>query len=441
MKKILVASTNKEVASTVQKATDKYSENFDAIYCPDTDEALSVIDYELPEIKVLDYTSKDMDANRILAAIHADPWLHNGGIIAVVPNPSVMQEIEDKKDPNILIVLTLYTFKENFERLLRILQGNQKFLFNRGIQDRMGGQEKGTFICDNDPLDIRLYTSFLVNYLYCSNRIDDDGRYALQTTLMELLTNALEHGNCNISWEEKTEFLKNGGNMLELIDKKRNLPENLNKKIKISYFIGKDKSHFSIEDEGPGFDWKSRMVSGDIPDFELEHGRGISLSRGLVSALHYNEKGNAVSFEITNVKDMSNNVPGIMIPFATIEYKRHEIVCKQDEPSNDLYFIISGRYGVYADGKLVSVLTPDDMFIGEMAFLLNDRRSATILSAGEGKLIRIPKVSFLNLIRKNPHYGIFLSKLLAQRVVRQNNKTVELSEEIKELKNRLEGRV
>ena len=441
MKKILVASTNKEVASTVQKATDKYSENFDAIYCPDTDEALSVIDYELPEIKVLDYTSKDMDANRILAAIHADPWLHNGGIIAVVPNPSVMQEIEDKKDPNILIVLTLYTFKENFERLLRILQGNQKFLFNRGIQDRMGGQEKGTFICDNDPLDIRLYTSFLVNYLYCSNRIDDDGRYALQTTLMELLTNALEHGNCNISWEEKTEFLKNGGNMLELIDKKRNLPENLNKKIKISYFIGKDKSHFSIEDEGPGFDWKARMVSGDVPDFELEHGRGISLSRGLVSALHYNEKGNAVSFEITNVKDMSNNVPGIMIPFATIEYKRHEIVCKQDEPSNDLYFIISGRYGVYADGKLVSVLTPDDMFIGEMAFLLNDRRSATILSAGEGKLIRIPKVSFLNLIRKNPHYGIFLSKLLAQRVVRQNNKTVELSEEIKELKNRLEGRV
>ena len=441
MKKILVASTNKEVASTVQKATDKYSENFDAIYCPDTDEALSVIDYELPEIKVLDYTSKDMDANRILAAIHADPWLHNGGIIAVVPNPSIMQEIEDKKDPNILIVLTLYTFKENFERLLRILQGNQKFLFNRGIQDRMGGQEKGTFICDNDPLDIRLYTSFLVNYLYCSNRIDDDGRYALQTTLMELLTNALEHGNCNISWEEKTEFLKNGGNMLELIDKKRNLPENLNKKIKISYFIGKDKSHFSIEDEGAGFDWKSRMVSGDIPDFELEHGRGISLSRGLVSALHYNEKGNAVSFEITNVKDMSNTVPGIMVPFATIEYKRHEIVCKQDDPSNDLYFIISGRYGVYADGKLVSVLTPDDMFIGEMAFLLNDRRSATILSAGEGKLIRIPKVSFLNLIRKNPHYGIFLSKLLAQRVVRQNNKTVELSEEIKELKNRLEGRV
>ena len=60
------------------------------------------------------------------------------------------------------------------------------------------------------------------------------------------------------------------------------------------------------------------------------------------------------------------------------------------------------------------------------------------MSAGDGKLIRIPKVSFLNLIRKNPHYGIFLSKLLAQRVVRQNNKTVEQAEEIKKLKAELE---
>lgn len=437
MKKILVSSTNREVIDIVKGVAKKYSAYFDPIFCPDTDEALSLIDYELPEIKILDYTSQDIDANRILSAIHSDPWLHNGGIIAVAPSPAVLQEIEDKKDPNIIIVMTLYNFKNNFERLLRVLWSNQQFLFNRGIQDRMGGQEKGTFICDNDPLDIRLYTSFLVNYLFCSNRIDDDGRYALQTVLMELLTNALEHGNCNITYEEKTQWLESGKGILELIELKRNLPENINKKIKIGYFIGKEKSHFTIQDEGFGFDWRSRMNDSEEPVFEEAHGRGINLSKGLVSALHYNYLGNGVSFEISNLRDATNNVPGIMVPFATVEYKRHEIVCKQDEPSNDLYFIISGRYGVYTDGKLISVLTPDDMFIGEMAFLLNDRRSATIMSAGDGKLIRIPKVSFLNLIRKNPHYGIFLSKLLAQRVVRQNNRTVSLTKEIKELKSRL----
>ena len=167
------------------------------------------------------------------------------------------------------------------------------------------------------------------------------------------------------------------------------------------------------------------------------HGRGIFMTKGLVTELKYNDKGNEVSFEIENLHDSSNNVPLIMSSFSVVKYDKHQIVCKQNEPSNDLFFIVSGQYGVYVDGKLMSILTPNDMFIGEMAFLLNDRRSATIMSAGEGQLIRIPKSSFLNLIRKNPHYGIFLSKLLAQRVVRQNHKTLELSKQIKELKEQL----
>lgn len=435
MKKILVASSSQEITDVVKKVCGKYSTYFDPMFCPDTDEALSFIDYELPELKLIDFSSEDIDCNRILSAIHSDPWLHNGGIIAVVPSPAKAEEIEDMKDPNILIVQTVYNFKQNFERLIRILWGNQKFLFNRGMQERVGGQETGKFVCGCDPMDIRLYTSFLVNYLFCSNRISDDGRYALQTSLMELLTNALEHGNCQITYDEKTAWLEQGNNILDLINKKRQNPEIDKKTITLEYTIGKDTSEFIITDEGDGFDWKSRLNA----DFTQEmHGRGMSLSNSLVTNLRYNEKGNQVSFEITNQTNASNNVPGIMIPFKTISYGPRDIVCRQNEPSTDLYFIISGKYGVYADGKLISVLTPNDMFIGEMAFLLNDRRSATIMSAGDGKLIRIPKVSFLNLIRKNPHYGIFLSKLLAQRVVRQNNKTVEQAEEIKQLKAKLE---
>lgn len=436
MKKILVSSSNTEVLEVVKKGCQKYLESLDPIFCPDTDEALSFIDYELPEIKVLDFSSEEIDCDRILAAIHSDPWLHNGGIIAIASSPKEAEEIENRKDPNILIVQTVYNFKQNFSRLLKVLWSNQQFLFNRGMQNRMGGDETGGFVCDNDPMDIRLYTSFLVNYLYCCNRISDDGRYALQTCLMELLTNALEHGNCGISYKEKTDFLMTGGNILDLINQKRNLPENINKKIKIHYTIGREKSTFTIADEGPGFDWRSQINSAG-PDMDETHGRGISLSSDLVTNLRYNDKGNEVSFDITNILNTSNTVPGIMIPFKTIEYKRHEIVCRQNDPSTDLYFIVSGRYGVYANGKLISVLTPNDMFIGEMAFLLNDRRSATIMSADEGKLIRIPKVSFVNLIRKNPHYGIFLSKLLAQRVLRQNRKTLQLSATIAELKAQL----
>ena len=434
MKKLLVASSSQEILGVVKNASLSYSNYLEPIFCPETDEALSFVDYELPEIKILDFTSTDIDCYAILEAIRSDPWLHNGGIIAIAESPSAAQKIEDLKDPNILIVQTIYTFKQNFDGLLRSLIRNQQFLFNRGMQDRMGSEEIGQFVCDNNPMDIRLYTAFLVNYLYCTNRIDDDGRFALQSTLMELLTNALEHGNCGISYDEKSEWLNNGGTILDLINKKLLEPKYAERKIHIEYGIGREMSTFTIKDDGEGFDWKSRMKN-ETPDMDEAHGRGIALSKSLVSGLRYNDKGNEVTFDIKNIKNMANNIPGIMIPFKAVEYKKHEIVCRQNEPSNDLYFIVSGRYGVYANRKLISVLTPNDMFIGEMAFLLNDRRSATIMAAEDGKLIRIPKTMFLNLIRKNPHYGLFLSKLLAQRVIRQNRRTLELSAEISKLKS------
>ena len=436
MKKLLVASSNSDVLNVVKNACITYSNSFEPIFCPDTDEAIGFIDYELPEVKIIDFSSKDLDSNKILEAIRSDPWLHNGGIIAVAASPIEAEKIENLKDPNILIVQTLHTFKENIERLLAIILHNSQFLFNRGMRNRLGSEERGTFTCDNDPLDIRLYTNFLVNFLYCTNRIDDDGRFALQSTLMELLTNALEHGNCEITYDEKSEWLNNGGIILDLIKKKTMQPEISRRKIRIDYEIGKIKSTFTIKDEGAGFDWRARMM-GISPDFEEAHGRGINLSKSLVSDLRYNEKGNEVTFDINNLVNTSNAIPGIMIPLKVIEYKKHDIICRQDEPSNDLYFIVSGRYGVYANRKLISVLTPNDMFIGEMAFLLNDRRSATIMAAEDGKLIRIPKVTFLNLIRTNPHYGLYISKLLAQRLVRQNRRIIKCTSELESLKKSL----
>ena len=44
-----------------------------------------------------------------------------------------------------------------------------------------------------------------------------EGKFLLQTSLMEMLLNALEHGNCNITYNEKTHWLESGHDILELI--------------------------------------------------------------------------------------------------------------------------------------------------------------------------------------------------------------------------------
>ena len=70
------------------------------------------------------------------------------------------------------------------------------------------------------------------------------------------------------------------------------------------------------------------------------------------------------------------------------------------------------------------MLTPADIFMGEMSFLLNNRRSATVRAEGEGRLVKIPRKSFVAVIKNYPHYGLFLSKLLARKIARANVRIV-----------------
>lgn len=431
MRKVLTASSNENVISTVRNACKLYPSFFATDIFDATEDIIRYIDYELPEIKVIDFTSENIDCDKILQNIAEDTWLHYGGVIAVCKSHKQVEEIERRKNPNILAIQTISDFQNHFVRILRILYQNQRFLFNRGMSDIAGTEESGSFIFGNDSMDCRFYTNFLVNYLYNTNRISDDDRFSLQMTFSELVTNALEHGNLEIDYDTKTEWLGKGGNMIQLIQKRAIDPRFAKRRIKISYDISRTTSKFSITDDGNGFDWRSYMSKTEA-DENMLHGRGISLSKSVVQTLTYNDKGNEVTFTIANLKNTASAVPGKMSQFETVEYKDKQVVCREGEYSNDLFFIISGRFAVYANKKLATVLTPNDLFIGEMAFLLNDRRTATILAVGDCRLIRIPKADFLLMIRKNPHYGIFLSKMLAQRLLRQTNQTIELKKQLLE---------
>lgn len=293
-------------------------------------------------------------------------------------------------------------FCNDFSRILQLLWNNQQFLFNRGMQEQLRGRESGSFICENDPRDIRVYASFLVNYLYNTNWVTYDDRFALQTALMELLTNALEHGNCNISFTEKTAYFF-PARKWSTSSWKRTRIQKLLQSESIFPTLSPTKSHIS----------RLRMRERALTGTTRCPARRMNPAPFQYHSRHHGNLWNGSFYRQAGC-----------VPPKWAQY--------------GLYFIVSGRYAVYAEKKLVSVLTPNDMFIGEMAFLLNDRRSATILAVRNGKLLRIPKSAFLNLIRKNPHYGIFLSKLLAQRLLRQTQKTIKLSSKLNELKSIIE---
>jgi len=427
MRKIPVVSSDEKLNRIISTECARFAGEFSPVFYSDQNEVIEAFNYELPEIKILYFSDPKVDCLAILREIQKDPWLHYGGIIAVHSAANEKTFLDEIRDANIIAVLKRDEFEESFPRLLRIIGQNKQILFQRGIQQNLIKNISGSLVMENDPLDITAYTNLITNYLYNANLINKDEKEKLHVALLELLINAIEHGNCKIGYDEKTACLERGGNIMSLIREKNSDPAIRAKKVFLSYTIEPEKSHFSIRDEGEGFDWRARM-SSKLPEPAL-HGMGVKMANLYVRGLSYNDKGNEVSFDVIHQRGASNTIPGIFAQSEEMHFSDGQYICREGDESDVLYYIVSGVLNVYSKGKLVSHLTPDDMFMGEMAFLLSNRRSATVVAKGNVTLIKISKTDFVNLIKRNPHYGIFLARLLAQRLARLNYRTARLNTE------------
>ena len=393
----------------------------------DTDNFLEALRYDLPEVTVVNFSDPLVDAEAILSIIRSDPWLHYGGLIGVVARAELPKVQQLLTGSNVISLIRRGEFVASFSRVLRILIQNRQILFQRDLQSYLLRSISGSFVMDNDPYNARTYANLITNYLFNLNYIDREGRHQLHIALFELLMNAIEHGNCAISYEEKNRWLNQGGDILDLVREKRRDPSVRSRRVHFSYRIDQERSYYSIQDEGPGFDWKARM-SDESPSFE-SHGHGLRMTNANAENLTYNDRGNKVSFEFPHSQDEANVVPELFSESNERVFEEGDVVFREGEESDFLYYIVSGRLDIYSSRHKISTLTPDDIFLGEMSFLLNSRRSADVVSSGRSTLVMIDKQRFVTVIKEKPHYGVFLARLIAQRLSRVNHRLAELEQE------------
>lgn len=420
MKQIAVLSTDNIINRKIEYFCKQTSSDFSPVFLEAEGKSLEYLNYELPEISVLNLSDPKINMRKIIKIIEDDPWIHYGGIIGVHSSDNEAKLENSLKNNNIISLISMGSMDFNFPRVLKILNQNRQIIFQREIQRQLLSSISGSFIIDNDPFDVKTYSNLVSNYLYNSNFINSNEKDGLHVSLMELLINAIEHGNCRISGQEKSGWLDDGKNIFDLIREKNKNPQTAKRKIYFKYRIEPKKSSFVIKDEGDGFDWRERVKHITEKNYLLLHGRGIMMADHYAKNLSYNEKGNEVSFEIVHQVNESNVLPGVFNDQEERVFENGEIVFTAGEESNFLYYIVSGKLKIIAKDKILTRLTPDDIFLGEMSFLLNNRRSATVKSEGRSVLLKISKKSFVTAVKQNPHYGIFLSRLLAQRLDRLN---------------------
>lgn len=111
--------------------------------------------------------------------------------------------------------------------------------------------------------------------------------------LVELLINAVEHGNLGIDFQQKSMLLSEGRWEAEVEGRLR-LPEYRGKWVTVVVTRGERDIRIVISDQGKGFDWQKYL---ELDEARALHpnGRGIALARNVAfSDLQYQGDGNVV---------------------------------------------------------------------------------------------------------------------------------------------------
>ena len=113
--------------------------------------------------------------------------------------------------------------------------------------------------------------------------------------LQEILINAIEHGNLNITFEEKSAVTLEG-KLGDLIRERQADPRYRNKKLDVRTYFDTELLEVVVKDEGPGFDHRAMLARKirEEDSYNLLHGRGIALTREQFDSIEYNEAGNEV---------------------------------------------------------------------------------------------------------------------------------------------------
>ncbi|MFP4564654.1 MAG: cyclic nucleotide-binding domain-containing protein [Spirochaetia bacterium] len=425
MSLIGVISTDEELNTIIREEFESTPDGEYILRFPEEEkDILELLNFDLPEIVIINFADRVIPLEKLLSLIQEDAWLHNFGIIGIYnQDEGTEEEIQERyKDLNILAMIDPPRLRSHVVKCAQIIEQNRQIIFHRELEDKLMERASGSFTIENDVLAVSVYASIAATILLQRGLIKADSKMHLQLCLSELIINGVEHGNCGITFEEKSEALERGLSMVELVEEKCQSPEVAEKRVHFEWEIRRDASQFIIRDEGQGFDVRGlqRKIREEGP-YSL-HGRGIRMARMFAHKLYYNTKGNVVVLIIRHERAAVRGTPAGFSGEEAVTVHPGEVIFDEGESSDFLYYIASGRFAVFYNDMKVGTLGPEDIFVGEMSFLLNNRRSATVRASTEGKLVKISRRAFVTVIKEYPHYGIFLSKLLARKLVRANNR-------------------
>jgi hypothetical protein len=151
------------------------------------------------------------------------------------------------------------------------------------------------FSLENDPQLIGPLVDLLLQKLAGMGVGNETVRLQVGVALQEALSNALYHGNLELSSDLRQDDERR---FYALARERRSLDPYRERRVHVHATVDRDSATFVIRDEGPGFDVSQLDRPIDPEDLMRIGGRGLLLIRTFMDEVSYNSTGN----EITLVK-------------------------------------------------------------------------------------------------------------------------------------------
>ncbi len=97
-------------------------------------------------------------------------------------------------------------------------------------------------------------------------------------------------------------------------------------------------------------------------------------------------------------------------------FRKGDTLCSEGDEPKDLYFLVSGTLDIIKGKKKISEVYKSGASIGEISFLLNTKRTATVKAKTDGQVVRVPKDKINQFLREVPSLAWGISKVLARRL-------------------------
>ena len=152
--------------------------------------------------------------------------------------------------------------------------------------------ESRTLELYNDFEYINQIVSFMTRNLPSFGILEEQELFAINMALVEALSNAIFHGNLEVSSELKQQRFELFREEAEL---RRQREPYCHRRVYIHYEISRNSVKYVIRDEGKGFDY-SRLPDPTLPEnLFKESGRGILMIMSFMDEVFWNARGNEIT--------------------------------------------------------------------------------------------------------------------------------------------------